>query len=210
MALQRLIIDGFGQVELNRVTFSRTGEVEAQCGWDVKDSEDKPVICENGMLLAVDKANSAIVLPSEDAVLIGLNYSAEHMYDTYVKAKLGVPGVEWTNSSRYANYFLGVDGGNFLPRIGFLSKGDVFMTDCVCYDSSDFADDAAVMEAVKACGETAIYGEACELGAIKLSKTKNDAPIGGVLLKVVNDANKLGGFAMADGNPGIKFQVISA
>ena len=30
MALQRVTIDGYGQLELNRVTFPRDGQIEAQ------------------------------------------------------------------------------------------------------------------------------------------------------------------------------------
>ena len=58
MALQRLVIDGFGQLELNQVAFRRDGRIEAQCALDATDFADVPA--ENGMLLAVDKVNEVI------------------------------------------------------------------------------------------------------------------------------------------------------
>ena len=52
MAIKRLTIDGFGQVELNNVAFRRDGRIEAQCAPDTTDFATAKV--ENGMLLAVD------------------------------------------------------------------------------------------------------------------------------------------------------------
>ena len=37
MAIQRYVIDGYGQVELNQVAFRRDGRVEAQCKLDDTD-----------------------------------------------------------------------------------------------------------------------------------------------------------------------------
>ena len=55
MALKRLVIDGFGQLDLNNVFFRRSGSIEAQCFLDETDFADVPA--ENGMLLAVDRVN---------------------------------------------------------------------------------------------------------------------------------------------------------
>ena len=52
MAFKRMVIDGYGQLELNNVAFRRDGRVEAQCALDATDFADVPA--ENGMLLAVD------------------------------------------------------------------------------------------------------------------------------------------------------------
>ena len=54
--MARMVIDGYGQVELNNVAFRRDGRIEAQCALDTAafGSQD---VCENGMILRVDKAN---------------------------------------------------------------------------------------------------------------------------------------------------------
>lgn len=79
MATQRLVIDGYGQVELNNVAFRRDGRIEAQCAPDPTDFKNIPV--ENGMILAVDAANRVVKLPVNDSLPLALVYSAEHMYD---------------------------------------------------------------------------------------------------------------------------------
>ena len=50
--MARMIIDGYGQVELNNVAFRRDGRIEAQCKPDETDFSQ--AVVENGMLLAVD------------------------------------------------------------------------------------------------------------------------------------------------------------
>ena len=37
MALKRLVIDGFGQLEMNQVAYRRDGRIEAQCALDATD-----------------------------------------------------------------------------------------------------------------------------------------------------------------------------
>ena len=79
MALKRLVIDGFGQLELNNVFFRRSGSIEAQCFLDETDFADVPA--ENGMLLAVDRVNRLVKFPVDDSLPIALNYTTEHGYD---------------------------------------------------------------------------------------------------------------------------------
>ena len=52
MAINRLKIDGYGQIELNKAPFRRSGRIEAQCKID--ESLD---FVENGMVLFIDRAN---------------------------------------------------------------------------------------------------------------------------------------------------------
>ena len=95
--------------------------------------------------------------------------------------------------------------GTFLPRLGYLSIGDKFTTNCVCYDPTDstygFANDAAVDTALANIGTTAIYGGISSIGAIKLSKQK---PSAGPVLRVIKNTT------MPDGTFGLKFQVYEA
>ena len=186
MAVKRFVIDGFGQLELNQVAFPRDGRIEAQCALDATDFASVPA--ENGMLLAVDRVNRAVKFPTSANVAVmpvAINYSAEHMYD------------ERANSLKDFK----LERGEFFPRLGFLSKGELFTTNCLCYDSSDFADDDAVIAAAEAIATTAMYGGVSDNGAILLSDA---APQAGPVLKVVEKTT------MPDGQFALKFQVLEA
>lgn len=175
MALMRLIIDGFGQVELNQVAFRRDGRIEAQA-----KIEDGIEYVENGMLLAIDPVKRTVGYPMANEGLIALNYSSEHMYDERRKG--------------LKNFKL--DRGSFLPRLGYLAAGDKFTENCIAYDDGEFADEDALKDAIAACGETPLYGQPCEIGAIQLTATK---PEGVVALQVVC------GDTMPDGSFAVKF-----
>lgn len=183
MALQRLVIDGYGQLELNQVAFRRDGNIEAQCYLDTDDfGKENP--CENGMLLAIDRVNRLVKLPEAGKDYpIALNYTTEHMYD---ERERGLKDFKLLP-------------GEFLPRLGYLKTGELFTSNCLAYDSEEFADDDAVKAAAAAIKNTALYGGACENGAIKLSASK---PEYGPVLKVVLKTT------MPDGTYGLKFQVL--
>lgn len=184
--VKRFVIDGFGQLELNQVAFRRDGRIEAQCALDATDFASVPA--ENGMLLAVDRVNRAVKLPKSAVIAncpVAINYSAEHMYD------------ERANSLKDFK----LERGTFLPRLGFLSAGELFTTNCICYNDSEFADDDAVETAAAAIGTTAMYGGVSDNGAILISATK---PSAGPVLKVVEKTT------MPDGTFGLKFQVLEA
>lgn len=186
MAIQRLTIDGYGQIELNNVAFRRDGRIEAQCAPDTTDFATAKV--ENGMLLAVDNINRKVLFADDSTAPypIALTYSSEHIYDERT------PGLK--------NFAL--NGTNdFLPRLGYLAVGDKFTTNCVCYDTTAFADDAALGTALDAIKTTPLYGGVSANGAIAISTTK---PTYGPVLLVVKKTT------MPDSKLGIKFQVIAA
>ena len=154
MAIKRLVIEGFGQIELNNVAFRRDGRVEAQCGLDPVGFKNVPA--ENGMLLAVDKANRLIKFYNESADLpLAINYSTEHMYD------------ERANGLKDFS----LKPGQLSPRMGYLSVGDLFTTNCLCYNDSEFATEDALLEALEACGTTPVYCGVSMVGAWLVSKT---------------------------------------
>lgn len=201
MALKRFGIDGYGQLELNNVFFRREGAIEAQCALDPgafalegeavgKDPTQGKIYVENGMILAVDKANGIVKFPTKEGLdsflPLALNYSTEHMYDERHK-NLG-------------SYYL--PAGTFYPRMGYLSKGEVFTTNCLCYDSEEFADDTALKTALEAGGD--FFGLSSEFGAIKITKNPGDFGTEKIVLKVAKY------YTMPDGSPGIKFQVTFA
>ena len=162
MAIKRFTIDGYGQLELNNVAFRRDGRIEAQSKLD--DTDFATVPAENGMLLAVDEINRVVKFDVDGSLPIALNYSSEHMYD------------ERANGLK--NFYL--DRNTFLPRLGYLSIGDSFTTNCIAYDSSEFTDDAALVTALAKYKETPIYGGVCSNGAIKLTATKSNITYGPV------------------------------
>lgn len=180
MAFKRFVIDGYGQLELNQVAFRRDGRVEAQCALD--DTDFASVPAENGMLLAVDRVNRKIKFATDDSLPIALNYTTEHMYD------------ERANALKDFKLEL----GEFYPRLGFLSVGELFTTNCIGYDA-DFADDDAVRNVDLA--TTDVFGGISDEGAILLTKT---APSAGPVLKAVEKTT------MPDGQFAFKFQVLTA
>lgn len=184
MALTRLKIDGFGQLEHNNVAYPRDGRVEAQCALDTTDFASVPA--ENGMLLAIDNVNRVVKFAKDASLPIGINYTSEHMYDDRK------PGLK--------NFKLTIEDG-FLPRIGFLSVADKFTTNCVCYDTTEFTDEETFVKALDAYKTTTLYGGISNTGAIKITKTK---PTAGPVLLVINGKD-----TMPDGQLGIKFQTLT-
>lgn len=180
MAIKRLTINGYGQVELNNVAFRRDGRIEAQCAPDATDFEKAYV--ENGMLLAVDGAKRTVKFAKDATLPIALVYSAEHSYEV--------------REQGLKNFKLnGKD--DFLPRLGYTAVGDKFTTNCLAYDDGEFTTEDALITALKACADTPIYGGACAEGAIKISKT---VPAYGPIYRVIK------AYTMPDGQFGVELQ----
>lgn len=186
MAIQRLVIDGYGQFEPNNFSAPRTGRVEAQCDLDpAQFTEAAPA--ENGMLLAIDKTAAMIKLPVAGETLpIAVHYSAEKLYNQFT------PGLK--------NFKL--PGGGLRPRLGYPLIGDTWTTNCVAYDTANYADEATLLAALvpAALATTPQYATVGLTGAIVI--TPNKADKNAILLKVV----KL--YTMPDGQKGIRFQVL--
>lgn len=187
MAIKRLTIDGYGQIELNNVAFRRDGRIEAQCAPDTTDFATAKV--ENGMLLAVDGANRKVKFAVDGSLPIALNYSAEHMYDERT------PGLK--------NFYLKGNGKeDFLPRLGYLSVGDKFTTNCLCYDATvdtGWTAESVFVSALASYKSATLYGGISSQGAILVSAT---APTVGPKLKVIEKTT------MPDATLGVKFQVL--
>lgn len=185
MAQKRFKIDGYGQLELNLVAFPRDGRIEAQCALDEVDFAEIPA--ENGMLLMVDNIARKVKLPVAGEVFpIALNYSTEHMYD---ERKAGLK-------------HFSLNRGEVYPRLGYLSVGDKFTTNCLAYDDGEFADEDAVKEAAK--GDAKLFGGISESGAILVSATQ---PANGPVLVAIRGC---GNGSMPDGQFAIQFQCVKA
>ena len=177
--MARMTISGYGQVELNNVAFRRDGRIEAQCALSTTDFANVPA--ENGMILRVKKANHEICFADASAEnqLYALNYSSEHMYD---ERRPGLKNfkIEATN--------------DFLPRVGYLSAGDLWTTNCI--DLGSYTNAAAVASAL-ASGE--VYASVGTQGAVVLDSA---APSVGPVIQVIKKTT------MPDGQDAFQLQVL--
>lgn len=187
MSIKRLTIDGYGQLELNNVSFRRSGRIEAQCKLDA--ASFSAGYAENGMLVAVDKAHGLVktFATGTEVMPCAIIYSSEHLYD---ERALGLK-----------NFKNVVGKDEILPRLGYISEGEVFTTNCVCFDDSEYTTEVALKSAIAAFATTPVYGGVDASGAIKLSAT---APTNGPVLQVVADTT------MPDGQPAVKLIVVKA
>lgn len=177
--MARMVIDGYGQVELNNVAFRRDGRIEAQCALSTTDFASVPA--ENGMILRVKKANHEICFADASAEnqLYALNYSSEHMYDERH------PGLK--------NFKIEAKN-DFLPRVGYLSAGDLWTTNCI--DLGSYASASAVASAL-ASGE--VYAAVGTQGAVVLNSA---APSVGPVIQVIKKTT------MPDGQDAFQLQVL--
>lgn len=179
MAFTRLAIDGNGQIELNNVAFRRDGRIEAQCKLSVA--------AENGMILAVDTAKREVRLPKaegEDCPL-AVVYTSEHIY-----------------SNREVGLKNFINKKDSYPRMGYPAIHDIWTTNTIGYDSSEFTSNDKVVEAIKNAGKKALYGKVGAEGVVILTATK---PTSGLCFKV---ATGMGAGSMPDGQVGVKLEVI--
>lgn len=167
--------NAYGQLELNQVAFRRDGRIEAQCRLD--DTINGYV--ENGMILAIDPVNHTVKYPKADGTdeNLALNYTTEHRYD---ERNIGLKTFK-------------LDKDTFLPRLGYLAKGDKFTTNTVTYDDGEDAL-ATLKAAIK---EGKAYGLPSTTGyiAVTVSETKPSKAI----VKAIEFTT------MPDGSDAIKF-----
>lgn len=178
--MSRMVIDGYGQVELNNVAFRRDGRIEAQCALSTTDFASIPA--ENGMILRVKKADHEICFADASAEnqLYALNYSAEHMYD---ERRPGLKNFKLESKD------------DFLPRVGYLAAGDLWTSNCV--DLGSYADVSAVASAL---ASGAVYAAVGTQGAPVLAAA---APTAGPVMQVIKKTT------MPDGQTAFQFQVLS-
>ena len=124
------------------------------------------------MARTVDYVKSGNVYP------VALHYSTEHMYDNRANA--------------LKDFRLEKD--SFLPRLGFLTTGDKYTTNCVAYDETKWTTEAAFLEAL---GTTTMYAHAGTDGYHLVNTTATNA----IALAVAATT-------MPDGQPAVKFQAL--
>lgn len=192
--MARMVIDGFGQVELNNVAFRRDGRIEAQCALDTAAFTEN-VPCENGMILRVKKAEHKITFADASAEnqLYALNYTTEHMYDERR------PGLKNFSLSAQKN----AKGQDFYPRVGYLAAGDLWTTNCV--DFGDYAassnnEEGRMAAVVSALASGDVFAAVGTQGAVVLGSA---APSVGPVIQVIKKTT------MPDGTDAFQLQVLS-
>ena len=174
----------YASLELNQVAFPKTGMVVSQTPLGAEFTKANP--CENGMWVVADKAAGAINAPA--AVTdspIGIVYTTEKEYDR-----------EHYGLQRFGRKIAGD-----YPRVGILGLGDTVTTNCLQYNESEFATEAALWAALEALATTPLY-VCIEAGSPvpKLTKTK---PGSGIYAKVVKY------YTVPNGGKGVKYQIVS-
>lgn len=196
MAINRLTIDGYASLELNRVSFSLTGRVVADV--PLASSFNAGTPAENGMILAVNYAANEVVKPSgmDDVRVLALHCSPEKEYDPNLSG-LNQFKLTAETTNKYQ-----MRGQGFYPRLGILSVGEKFTTNCISYDTADYTNNAGALAALAAYATTPVYGTACSAGTILLDTTIPSTAT--IALQVC------GYTTMPNGDVGVKFVVVKA
>ncbi len=183
MAINRYTIDKYASLELNHVSFPDTARVFAQLPLDSTDfTASAPA--EMGMWLVYDVLGGTVRKPDAVTESVGIIFNNEKEYNDYNKGL-----------KEYA-----LKPGGFYPRIGMVLLGDTYTTNCFCYDTSEFANQAAVNTALAAYATTPLFLTTNTTGAPLLTETTATVTAAGTAAKVVKV------YTMPNGEVGIKVQ----
>jgi len=188
MALTRFPLEQYATLELNQVAFSKTGMVVSQTPLGEKFAEgaNKYGVCENGMWVVADKSKGYLDAPAAATdTPIGIVYTAEKEYDMY----------------HYGLKTFGRKVAGDYPRVGILNLGDTVTTNCLQYDTAEFATVTALETALNAFATTPVYVVAVAGSPVpKLTKTQ---PNGGTYGKVTKY------YTVPNGEKGVKYEIVS-
>lgn len=183
----------YASLELNQVAFPKTGMVVSQT--PLGEAFTKAAPCENGMWVVGDKAAGAINPPeaATDAP-IGIVYTTEKEYDR-----------EHYGLQRFGRKIAGD-----YPRVGLLGVGDTVTTNCLQYNTSTFADNDALIAALKkdlTVAANALYvriptGAAGSAKAVPEIVKAAGIPASGIYGKIVKF------YTVPNGGIGVKYQII--
>ena len=192
MAMNRFPLEQYATLELNQVAFPKTGMVVSQVPLGAKFTTDPSVtgaygVCENGMWVVADKAKGVIDAPAAATDKpIGIVYTAEKEYDR----------------SHYGLKTFGRKVAGDYPRVGILGVGDTVTTNCLQYDTTVFADDAALDTYLAGDLTSAPAYVTIEAGSPvpKIVKAKPGSGIYGKIVKY---------YTVPNGEKAVKYQIIS-
>ena len=181
----------YASLELNQVAFPKTGMVVSQIPLGPKfvPGANNYGVCENGMWVVADKAAGIIDAPAAATDSpIGIVYTTEKEYDR----------------EHYGLQRFGRKVAGDYPRVGILGLGDTVTTNCLQYDTTDFANDAALWTALEkdlSVAANALYVKAVAGSPVpQITKTKPNA---GTYAKVVKY------YTIPNGGKGVKYQIVS-
>jgi hypothetical protein len=195
MGINRITIDGYAQIELNRVSWPITGRVIADLPLNASFNTTTPA--ENGMILAVNYQTGEVTLPTGTDAILGIHYSPEKEYDPTLS---GLNQFYLVANNAVSPYQGRPQG--FYPRLGIPAVGDRFTTDCLCYNTSTYTNNALALAGLANCATTPVYGFAHTTGAIEV--TTNSPASEKLALQAISYTT------MPDGGVGVKFVVIVA
>ena len=179
----------YASLELNQVAFPKTGMVVSQTPLGEAFTLTNP--CENGMWVVADKAAGAINAPT--AVTdkpIGIVYTTEKEYDIF----------------HYGLQTFGRKIAGDYPRVGILGVGDTVTTNCLQYNTTDFADAAAI--------ET-YFSDPTNVAYVVIPASNDLSKAIPQLVKTLPSGyNGIYGkvvkyYTVPNGEPGVKYQIIS-
>ena len=181
----------YASLELNQVAFPKTGMVVSQTPLGEAFTADAP--CENGMWVVADKAAGAINPPTgTNDVPMGIVYTTEKEYDR-----------EHYGLQRFGRKIAGD-----YPRVGLFGIGDTVTTNCLQYSTSNFADEATLLAALKAIDTNPLYvvpGTNSDLAAASakaVPEIVKAAPGSGIYGKIVKF------YTVPNGGIGVKYQIV--
>jgi hypothetical protein len=173
----------YASLELNQVAFPKTGMVVSQTPLGTAFTKANP--CENGMWVVADKAAGAINAPAAATDSpIGIVYTTEKEYDMM----------------HYGLQRFGRKIAGDYPRVGILGLGDTVTTNCLQYDTTNFANDAALETALNAIATTPLY-VAIKAGSAVPEIVKT-VPQAGIYAKIVKY------YTIPNGGKGVKYQIM--
>lgn len=194
MGINRITIDGYASLELNRVSFPITGRVIADLPLNAAFNTATPA--ENGMILGVDFVGGAVNFPTGSDTILALHYSPEREYDPSISGLNQFKLVANNANARYQG-----SSQAFYPRLGMLSVAEKFTSNCLCYNTSIYANEAVALAAMANYATTPVYGIPNTTGAIEITTTLGTPKVG--LQMIANTT-------VPNGDIGVKFVVIVA
>ena len=183
----------YASLELNQVAFPKTGMVVSQTPLGPKFVKSGVTgcygVCENGMWVVADKSKGVIDAPAATTDSpIGIVYTTEKEYDR----------------EHYGLQRFGRKVAGDYPRVGILGLGDTVTTNCLQYNTDNFANDAAL--------DTYLAGDLTTAPAYVVVKA--GSPIPEIVKALPQNYAGLYGkivkyYTIPNGGKGVKYQIVS-
>ena len=189
MSMKRFPLEKYASLELNQVAFPKTGMVVSQTPLGekfVEGGSGNYGVCENGMWVVADKSKGYLDAPAAATdTPIGIVYTAEKEYD----------------DMHYGLKNFGRKVAGDYPRVGILGLGDTVTTNCLQYNDSEYATEAALYAALEAFATTPVYVK--PVAGSPVPQLTASKPASGVYGKVTKF------YTVPNGEKGVKYEIVS-